>query len=276
MLFNKLLKFLSNQTSLSTLKFYFSTFPFQLFTHNVDKNCMFLLCNGLLVFVGITKSLSGSRSDDKPSTFIKDDGSPSQFSVIEANELMLEITETEEETSELVEQNTAAEKVIEAENCAEEEVQENIEKVIVVDEGQEKGSSLVLKEEEKELDEETEQLDVGDVEEDKRSEIDHLLTEESMEEEEENVEEESSKLSTEELNKKFEDFIRRMKEDLRIEAQRQLVMIEVRADRYLNDCMQPTYDGTMKVKIHRFKIGVAQEISIIEAHFFQVQRTDKE
>ncbi|KAK7371922.1 hypothetical protein VNO80_05289 [Phaseolus coccineus] len=175
-------------------KFYFSTLPSQLFTHNIDKNNMFLLCNGLLVFVGITKSLSRSSSDDKPSAFIKDDGSQSQFSVIEARELML--------------QDTTAEKVKERENCAEAEVQENLEKIIVVDEGQEKVSSLLLKAEKKELHEETEQLDK------ESEELDYILIEESIEEEEE-----SSMLSTEELNKKFEDFIRKMKEDLRIEAQ---------------------------------------------------------
>ncbi|XP_020222137.1 golgin subfamily A member 6-like protein 7 [Cajanus cajan] len=211
------------------IKFYFSTFPFQLYTHNIDKNCMFLLCNGLLVFVGITRSLSGSNCDEKTSTYIKDGShSQSHFSVIETNELMLEIVETEEKSSEHDEQNIAAEQVIEIETCAE-EVQEDIEKIILVDEGQEKGSSLVLKEEE-ELDEETELLDVGhedEEEEDKGSEFDYFLIEESMEEEEENVEEEEEccMLSTEELNRKVEDFIRKMKEDLRIEAQRQLVMV---------------------------------------------------
>ncbi|QCE14644.1 hypothetical protein DEO72_LG11g1647 [Vigna unguiculata] len=89
-----------------------------------------------------------------------------------------------------------------------------MEKIIVVDEGQEKGSSIQLVE----LDEETEQLDVCEEEQDKGSEIDYILIEEGVEEEEENVEEESNMLSTEELNKKFEDFIRKMKEDLRIEA----------------------------------------------------------
>ncbi|RDX71416.1 hypothetical protein CR513_49243, partial [Mucuna pruriens] len=163
-----------------------------------------------------------SCDDDKPSKYVKDD-SQSQFSVIEANELMLELVEADEKTSEPDEQNIAVEQVIEIKNCAE-EVQENIENIILVDEEQGKGSSLVLKEEVKELDEETELFDVGDEEEDKGSEIDYFLIEENTEEEEENVEEESYMLSTEELNKKFEDFIRKMKEGLRIEAQRQLVM----------------------------------------------------
>lgn len=184
---------------------------------------MFLLCNGLLVFVGITKSLSGSSSsdDDKPSHYIKDDPQ-SQFLAVEANELMLEIVEAEEKTCEPDEQNNAVEQVTEIKKCVEEE---NIEKIILVDEEEGKGSSLVLKEEVKELDEETELFDVCDQEDDKRSEIDYILIEESTEEEEENVEEENCMLSTEELNKKVEDFIRKMKEDLRIEARRQLVVV---------------------------------------------------
>ena len=44
-------------------------------------------------------------------------------------------------------------------------------------------------------------------------------------EEEEEEEEGNGTLSTEELNKKFDDFIRRMKEEIRIEAQQQLVMV---------------------------------------------------
>ena len=43
--------------------------------------------------------------------------------------------------------------------------------------------------------------------------------------EEEEEEEGNGTLSTEELNKKFDDFIRRMKEEIRIEAQQQLVMV---------------------------------------------------
>ncbi|XP_061345987.1 uncharacterized protein LOC133291704 [Gastrolobium bilobum] len=203
-------------------KFYFSTFPFQLFTHNVDKNCMFLLCNGLLVFVGITKSFYGSSGDHEPSKYTEE-GSQSQFSDVEANKPMLEIV-AEDKTSEPDELNTVAEEAIEIKNCYEEEVQENIEKIILVDEAQGKGSSqLVLKEEEKDLDEE-EVFDAEDEDEDKESENDYVLIEENIDEEED-VEEESCTLSTEELNKKFDDFIRKMKEGLRVEARRQLVVV---------------------------------------------------
>lgn len=208
-------------------KFYLSTFPFQLFTHNIDKNCMFLLCNGLLVFVGITRSFSGSSGNDEPSKYIEDDepskyiedDSQSQYLEVEANKPMLE------KTREFDEQNIAADQeAIEIKYC-DEEVEEKIEKTTLVDVEQEKESSQsVLEEEEKEPHEENIEN------EDKGSEADYFLIEENIEDEEEeevedDVDEENCVLSTEELNKKFDDFIRRMKEDLRIEAKRTLVMV---------------------------------------------------
>jgi len=211
-------------------KFYFSTFPSQLYTHNIDKNSMFLLCNGLLVFVGLTKSFSSSSSDDddddKSSNNSEDLSSPqyieekeeeicSQSHVldVEVNEPLLE-REAEKRNDESDEHNVAAE----------EKGQEKVEKIIFIEEEQE--------EEMKEVEEEVELFDADDEEEDKASEIDYILIEENNIEEEEHEEdyveeeeEESSVLSTEELNKKFEDFIRKMKEDLRIDARRHLIMV---------------------------------------------------
>ena len=206
-------------------KFYFSTFPSQLYTHNIDKNSMFLLCNGLLVFVGLTKSFSSSSSDDdddKSSNNSEDLSSPqyieekeeeicSQSHVldVEVNEPLLE-REAEKRTDESDEHNVAVE---------EKEGQEKVEKIIFIEEEQE--------EEMKKVEEEVELFDADDEEEDKASEIDYILIEEKIEEEEEDYveEEESCVLSTEELNKKFEDFIRKMKEDLRIDARRHLIMV---------------------------------------------------
>ena len=193
---------------------------------------MFLLCNGLLVFVGITRSFSGSSGDDEQLSKYVEDGSRPQFPDVIANKPMLE-EEAEEKTIEHDEQNTAAEQAIGTKHFAE-VVEENFGKIILVDGDQDEGSDYqsVFKEEEKELDEETEVFDAGDEdeEEEKASEIDQFLSEENIEEEEDVVEEEEEEeenctLSTEELNKKFDDFIRRMKEDLRIEARRQLVMV---------------------------------------------------
>ncbi|CAL5190748.1 unnamed protein product [Lathyrus oleraceus] len=202
-------------------KFYFSTIPFELYTHNIDKNNMFLLCNGLLVFVGLTKSFSTSSIDnDKPSNnsqyIIVEEEEGLQSCIVddEVNEPMLE-RETEKRISEPDEESAEEE---------EEKIEVNIEKIILIDEDQ--GQEM------KEVEEEVELFDKDCEEGDKESEIECILIEEnSIEEEEEEKdyvgeeEEESNMLNTEELNKKFEDFIRKIKEDLRMDARRHLVMV---------------------------------------------------
>ncbi|XP_054819915.1 uncharacterized protein LOC129318931 [Prosopis cineraria] len=232
--------FLFSPSSLLALfhyvNFYCSTFPLQLFTHTVDKNCMFLLCNGLLVFVGIARSFSGSSGSDDPhvkdatssssssSSEYVDDGSRSEFSDIEATEpLLLEVEEPDE-------QNIPPDEAVEIRYH---EGDEDIEKAIAEDEvDQEKEEE----EEEEELrishsvledDEESGMLDAGDKEGSKGHDllIPENVEEEEIDYEEGEGEEESSLLSTEELNKKFDDFIRRMREDLRIEARQQLIMV---------------------------------------------------
>ncbi|KAF7815912.1 WD repeat-containing protein 87-like [Senna tora] len=160
------------------------------FTHTIDKNCMFLLCNGLLVF--------------------------SEFSHGEAKEIRM----LEKDGDDDDEQNICAEQVIEIKYCDDEvEVveEDSIEKAIVEDH-----------EEEEEI--ENSQAELGIEESGKLDEgfQDKLEEEEEIEEEEEEddeEEEENCMLSTEELNKKFDEFIRRMREDLRLEAQRQLIMV---------------------------------------------------
>ena len=77
---------------------------------------MFLLCNGLLVFVGITRSFSGSSgSDDEVSSSSSkyvDDGSRSEYSDIEAREPLLEV-EAEERSREPDEQNIPSDEAVE-------------------------------------------------------------------------------------------------------------------------------------------------------------------
>ncbi|KAK2386966.1 hypothetical protein P8452_25205 [Trifolium repens] len=155
---------------------------------------MFLLCNGLLVFVGITRSLSWSSSVDESSNFVKD-GSQSLYSNVEAiKESMLVV---KEKTNKLEEES-------------EDQVEEKV-KNINLKVG--KGSSILVLEQEEELEEEIRLFDEGDEEEDDEQEMVERVDEEEV------VEEANWMLSTdEELNKKFDDFIRRMKEDLRIEA----------------------------------------------------------
>ncbi|XP_061364146.1 uncharacterized protein LOC133307621 [Gastrolobium bilobum] len=206
-------------TFLHHFNFYFSTFSFQLFSHTIDKNYMFLLCNGLLVFVGITRSLSGHSGVDESSQCVEG-GSQSPYSDVEVNKPMLV-----EKTKEPDEHNIEANQAIQI-KYYNQEVEEKIEKIILEDEeeGKEVNQS-VLKEEEEEPHKETELYGAGDEDEDKDSEINEFMIEERVEEEETKEEEANRLLSTEELNKKFDDFIRRMKEELRIQAQRQLIMV---------------------------------------------------
>ncbi|OIW16398.1 hypothetical protein TanjilG_19114 [Lupinus angustifolius] len=185
---------------------------------------MFLLCNGLLVFVGITRSFSGPSGDDDDdensknvqhdvtSKYVVEVDSQSQFLDSEGNEPLLE------KTIELDEENIAAEEALEIKYCVE-EVEEKVEKIISVGKEQEKESDqIILEVKEPEDEEEKEVL------EEKESEIDYFMIEENIEEDGDEIEEENC-ISTEELNKKFDDFIRRMKEDLRIEAKQQLFVM---------------------------------------------------
>ncbi|XP_028752942.1 cilia- and flagella-associated protein 251-like [Neltuma alba] len=174
----------SSSSLLHYFNLYFSSLPSQILSHTIDKNCMFLLCNGLLVFVSITKSLSKSdpRDHDRP---VDDDN----------NDQPLERSSSIEDTSEQVEAKELNIQVrtteIEAEMEEEEDEEESKESEVL---------GLDLKKEEEEW-----------------WENEEILVEE-------NVEEEDWGLSTEQMNKKFEDFIRRMREDLRLEAKRQIVM----------------------------------------------------
>ncbi|CAJ1963907.1 unnamed protein product [Sphenostylis stenocarpa] len=230
---NYLIKFIQLLVSLSVFSFfispssllaflyhfnlYFSTFSLQLFTHTIDKNCMFLLCNGLLVFVGITRSLSGPSSvAESESSKYAEGGSQSPYSDVEANEPIILVEKTHHEPGV---QKIEVEHAIEIKYSAE-DGEQNIGNIVL--EGEEKGkrnSESALKEDEEA------NAETGAGDEDNESEIGEFLIGESVEEEEVLEEEPNWVLSTEELNKKFDDFIRKMKEDLRIEAQRQLLMV---------------------------------------------------
>ncbi|KAB5521212.1 hypothetical protein DKX38_025531 [Salix brachista] len=66
---------------LHSLCFYLSTVPVQLITHTLDKNCIFLLCNGLLVFVAkysgfISSSSTTPATDDRQSFSKYEDPAP--------------------------------------------------------------------------------------------------------------------------------------------------------------------------------------------------------
>lgn len=167
---------------LQSFNLYFSTFPSHLFSHTIDKNCIFLLCNGLLVFLakysGLTSSLSGSNHNEESFKSAGDGLQPEPLIILETKEAML-----------------YKEALVETIGSAE----------IVAVEQHGREMDYFIKEVEKETDKSA-------VEQGGRGE--------------EQEEEGNGMLSTEELNKKFDDFIRRMKEEIRIGAQQQLVMVQ--------------------------------------------------
>jgi len=193
-----------------SFNFYFSAFPSQLFSHTIDKNCIFLLCNGLLVFLakysGLIRSVSGAYHNEE--SFISSEDGLQKEAVTE---------------SKASAENVAMEQGREIDHLIR-EVQEETGKPAGDEEGEagggEESRSSFSKEEEEEEEEEEE---TGSFVLEEKKEQNESVSEFLIEEEEE--EEGNGTLSTEELNKKFDDFIRRMKEEIRIEAQQQLVMV---------------------------------------------------
>ncbi|OAY28373.1 hypothetical protein MANES_15G061300v8 [Manihot esculenta] len=217
---------LSNSARLSFLhsfNFSFSTVPVQLFSHSLDKNCIFLLCNGLLVFVAKFSGLISSSSVYTNHSSIEsvksyeDDAQPvldqySKVSLLVKEDLMAQ-------------ENVAAEERRESDECITREVEERETKQFIAEDepDQERESGFSITPGNKEVSEVFVEEDDDHQEETIEEFVDKFPIQEDEEEYE--YEEENGTLSTEELNKKFEEFIRKMKEEIRIEAQQQLVMV---------------------------------------------------
>ncbi|KAF5730484.1 hypothetical protein HS088_TW19G00074 [Tripterygium wilfordii] len=195
-----------------SLKFYLSTLPFQLYTHSIDKNCMFLLCNGLLVFVAkdfglinFSKPKSKSNHTHEP---IKDylTTHPQPHEIEVSQEISLEDSTN---------QNALVN------DQEHDHLYMNQEDVIVRIPTQE----LMIAEDGEEQE--------GDHDQSGFLSTKWVLVDEDGGEEEKrvphsgfshNIEGDQEEEEAEELNKKFEEFIRKMKEELRIEARKKLVM----------------------------------------------------
>ncbi|XP_021288524.1 uncharacterized protein LOC110419753 [Herrania umbratica] len=206
-----------------------NTLPFQLFSHAIDKNCIFLLCNGLLVFLakysGLISSSSKHNLTDDQSFKSYEDVPQSESIVLEPKAPLLEKEVALGSSDEALEngilmegrqeeEEEAAAAEREIGNFTLEEEEEHGEKWDLMTTAEQEGNAAFVQEAEVE-----------------GSEVDFFVQEfgedENPEREEEVVElvEGNRVLSTEELNKRFDEFIRKMKEELRIEARQQLVMV---------------------------------------------------
>lgn len=111
----------------------------------------------------------------------------------------------------------------EVEILGEDEEVRDIKVVVENAEGESSDETVVTENEEENYQEEEDEDEVVAVAED---DDDDYQEEEEGSYYDERVREENACLSTEELNKKFDDFIRKMKEELRIEARQHLVMVQ--------------------------------------------------
>ena len=225
---------LSNYSSgpsfLHSLYFYLSTVPVQLFTHSLDKNCIFLLCNGLLVFVakysGLASSSSKSPTIDDHHSFKKYEDATSESRM---PELPGDGSGLVENVDGFLQENIAATKedgFVNDNDHGRTEDRE-IEELIVEDQEEkddDKGDGgigfLIIG---KEGDHGSELSLQG------HEEVESLNDEEfhATTQAEYYVDdgEENGVLSTQELNEKFEEFIRKTREEIRTEAQQQYLVL---------------------------------------------------
>ncbi|XP_059439700.1 uncharacterized protein LOC132172422 [Corylus avellana] len=165
---------------------FFSTSLFSLFTHTLERKYMFLICFGILaVLAKSSVSCSSSPSDQ---TDLGGAYSDSDVSAMKASVVDEEVHVRSTGSAENV--RFVAKREQEQEEDEEEELAEAF---IAEDEG---------KEEVEEEEEEESGVVVGPED-----------------------EEEAPAAANDELNKKFEEFIRKMKEEIRIEAQRQPIAV---------------------------------------------------
>ncbi|PON38118.1 Transmembrane protein [Parasponia andersonii] len=184
---------------------YFSTRLFSLFAHTLERKYMFLICNGILAFLAkasVSSSYDSSYADGTTAP-------PSKLSADIASKAAVLVADDEDQ---VVDQSSDGVDFIGDEE-EEQQTTEDEEGVEKADEEQGKNSQALSSTTSSSTDDEN-----GNEEEDR--EISGCGV--SSNKQEANDEE---LISTDELNKKIEEFIRKMKEEIRIEAQRQLIAV---------------------------------------------------
>ncbi|XP_008229915.1 PREDICTED: uncharacterized protein LOC103329252 [Prunus mume] len=163
-----------------------SAAPVKLFSYSFDKNYMFLLCNGLLVFIVKNSGLIGT-SPPGSTNLNNDEHAPKNS---ENPQRVVELAETKAPK--------AKEEVVNME-VEEEQEREDDEIFITVEEEEEEDKRVLITQ----------------AEEEEGCRNSSIMVEDHDAYEEEGIE----SLSREELNKKCDDFIRRMKEGIKLEVQ---------------------------------------------------------
>lgn len=202
---------------------YYLTFIYPLLAHTFERKYMFLIFNGILAFLvktlrfnDDTSFLSVSEIDDndESSTKVADEFRGKPVSAESSPDQNVALADDEEEEEK---QGTNQ---IKGAVAGEEEPQEEAALAVVELGGKPKVSSAVEKEVRQTGDfiiesEELDMMSEVDDEEEDMEEGGKALAEQEMDVNE----------NTEELNKKFEEFIRKVKEEFRIQARQQLIAV---------------------------------------------------
>ncbi|CAK9182266.1 unnamed protein product [Ilex paraguariensis] len=192
-----LLSYTSSFPFLFAYNFHISTSVFPLFTRTIERKYMFILCNGILAFLSKNSSFSCFDNNGGYVKGAEDDVKP-------ANEL------SEMKNVPALEDNEAAMESITASpvHPAIAEKEEENEPLNSQVKERESGALIVEGEE-----------DEGEAEDDESEESGPLVVASPVKEGND------VNVNIDELNKKFEEFIRKMKEEIRIEAQQQLIAV---------------------------------------------------
>ncbi|XP_030541370.2 uncharacterized protein LOC115748868 [Rhodamnia argentea] len=213
--------------------FQLSTFPLRLVTHAVDKNCIFLLCNGILVFLAKNSGFIGSKTRSRRGTGNKEPAKETLY-MMENKLLATDIDngvfhdvaredfslEGEGKTlngknnnhEDCVVEVEAEDVCFHAEECTRDDDNDDVDEVEQEDSIHfstlKAGTAVAISNShgDEELD------DCGGAREDETGEV---------------YSDGNNAMTAEELDKKFDEFIRRMKEGIMIEAQQQQQLLMV-------------------------------------------------
>lgn len=226
-----LLAYVSCFSFIFTYNFHFSTLLLALFSRAIERKYMFLICNGILAFLVKTLSFNSCSPPPPPpphvSDFIHDESIKTtedqkpKSSVPYEEAIVLPV----QYYNSCISKNLAVEDEEEEEEKQEKEVYINV-RVKLEEKAQDEGgkqsksqmgssSWIIASDEIYSSEDDDYETDI----EESATAATSLLGKSSVAEEGNEI-----NLNTEELNQKFEEFIRKMKEEIRIEAQQQLVV----------------------------------------------------
>ncbi|KAF8031707.1 hypothetical protein BT93_D0813 [Corymbia citriodora subsp. variegata] len=225
---------------LPQLHFHLSTFLLRLFTHSVDKNCIFLLCNGIVVFLTQNLGFIGTKTTRSWLSSSNNDP-PKETSYMMENKLLATDIDDDRVLPDVVQGDFALGKEGETLNNNKNNHEDCVVEVEIGDacfhsEGCARDGDDNNREEEQEDNIGSSTLEARNMVAPSDPNGDRKLDECGREREDETSEDYrngveirygNNTMTSEELDKKFDDFIRRMREGIMIETQQQQQLLMV-------------------------------------------------